>query len=78
VLEVAVVARRDDEGMIKPEAWVVLNHADDAGDAMADDLRRHCRDGLAHYKYPRWFNFVDDLPKTATGKIQRFRLREIR
>ncbi len=78
VLEVAVVARRDDEGMIKPEAWVVLNHAADAGDAMADDLRRHCRDGLAHYKYPRWFNFVDDLPKTATGKIQRFRLRENR
>ena len=38
----------------------------------------HCRDGLAHYKYPRWFHFVDDLPKTATGKIQRFRLRAVR
>jgi len=38
-------------------------------------LVAHCRDGLAHYKYPRWFHFIDDLPKTATGKIQRFRLR---
>ena len=35
----------------------------------------HCKAGLARYKYPRWFQFVDALPKTATGKIQRFRLR---
>jgi benzoate-CoA ligase len=43
---------------------------------MVDELRAHCRDGLAHYKYPHWINFVEELPKTATGKIQRFRLRD--
>jgi benzoate-CoA ligase family protein len=76
VLEAAVVGRADPDGLIKPEAFVVLNDAADAGQAMEDELRDHCRDGLAHYKYPRWFNFVDELPKTVTGKIQRFRLRE--
>lgn len=78
VLEAAVVGRADEDGLIKPEAFVVPNDRSDAGDAdvaLGEELREHCRDGLAHYKYPRWFNFVDDLPKTATGKIQRFRLR---
>ncbi len=75
VLEAAVVARADDDELIKPEAFVVLNDSADAGDAMATELLEHCKDGLARYKYPRWFNFVDELPKTATGKIQRFQLR---
>ena len=75
VLEAAVVGRADADGLIKPEAFVVLNDAADAGQDLAADLRAHCRDKLARYKYPRWFNFVDELPKTATGKIQRFRLR---
>jgi benzoate-CoA ligase family protein len=76
VLEAAVVAHADEDGLIKPAAYVVLNDAADASDDMETALIRHCRDGLAHYKYPRWLHFVDDLPKTATGKIQRFRLRE--
>ena len=76
VLEAAVVGRRDENQLIKPEAWVVLNDAADAGEALDAALRAHCRDGLDHYKYPRWFNFVEELPKTATGKIQRFKLRE--
>ncbi len=75
VLEAAVVGRADDNELIKPEAFIVLNNADDAGDEMAAELLEHCKSGLARYKYPRWFNFVEDLPKTATGKIQRFRLR---
>ena len=75
VLEAAVVGHADEDGLIKPAAYVVLNDPEDAGDALEDALVAHCRDGLAHYKYPRWFHFVDDLPKTATGKIQRFRLR---
>jgi len=75
VLEAAVVARADDDDLIKPEAFIVLNDAGDAGDGLADELLEHCNDGLARYKYPRWFNFVEELPKTATGKIQRFRLR---
>ena len=64
--------------MIKPEAFVVLNgRPDRAGDAHE---WRSCAStagpvGLTRYKYPRWFNFVDQLPKTTTGKIQRFKLR---
>ncbi len=76
MLEAAVVGRADADGLIKPEAHVVLNNAADGGDALAAALTQHCRDGLDHYKYPRWFNFTAELPKTATGKIQRFRLRE--
>ena len=75
VLEAAVVGRPDTDELIKPEAFVVLNNAGDASDSLADDLLKHCQDGLARYKYPRWVNFVDELPKTATGKIQRFKLR---
>jgi benzoate-CoA ligase family protein len=77
VLEAAVVGHKNEEGLIKPAAYVVLNNPSEAGEATEAELIQHCRDGLAHYKYPRWFHFVDDLPKTATGKIQRFRLREI-
>ena len=48
------------------------------GRSAAEELLQHCKQGLARYKYPRWFNFVDSLPKTATGKIQRFKLRAAR
>ncbi|MFQ5562707.1 MAG: benzoate-CoA ligase family protein [Parvularculaceae bacterium] len=75
VLEAAVVGRPDDDGMIKPAAFVVLNDIDDAGDALCEELRQHCKKGLTKYKYPRWFSFVENLPKTATGKIQRYKLR---
>ena len=75
VLEAAVVGRPDDDLLTKPEAWVVLNDHADAGEVLEQALRDHCRDALDHYKYPRWFNFVEELPKTATGKIQRFKLR---
>ncbi len=73
VLEAAVIGRADADGMIKPEAWVVLKET--AVEDIEAALVEHCKQGLASYKYPRWFRFVTDLPKTATGKIQRFRLR---
>jgi acyl-coenzyme A synthetase/AMP-(fatty) acid ligase len=76
VLEAAVVGRADEEDLIKPEAFVTLNDPAKASDEMSEALLKHCQDGLARYKYPRWINFVDDLPKTATGKIQRFKLRQ--
>ena len=76
VLEAAVVGRADDDELIKPEAYIVLNHASDASEALVAELLDHCQTGLARYKYPRWINFVDELPKTATGKIQRFKLRK--
>ncbi|MEK9644778.1 MAG: benzoate-CoA ligase family protein [Alphaproteobacteria bacterium] len=75
VLEVGVVGREDEDGLVKPEAYIILKDNSDASDALAGELLEHCKTGLARYKYPRWFNFVEDLPKTATGKIQRFKLR---
>ncbi|MCW5774109.1 MAG: benzoate-CoA ligase family protein [Rhodospirillaceae bacterium] len=75
VLEAAIVGRADADGLIKPEAWIVLKEPAADPAALEADLREHCKKGLAPYKYPRWFKFVDELPKTATGKIQRFKLR---
>jgi benzoate-CoA ligase len=76
VLEAAVVGAEDADGLVKPLAFVVL-HRDVARDEELEAaLKAHVKDTLAPYKYPRWIEFVDDLPKTATGKIQRFRLRE--
>ncbi len=76
VLEAAVVGRTDGDGLLKPAAFVVLNDPADAADSLAEELRAFCQDGLARYKYPRWVHFETELPKTATGKIQRYRLRE--
>ncbi|HED15120.1 MAG TPA: benzoate-CoA ligase family protein [Gammaproteobacteria bacterium] len=77
VLEAAIIGRKDTNDLIKPAAYIVLNHPEDAGEALQRELHDHCRAGMAHYKYPRWFTFVAELPKTATGKIQRFKLREL-
>lgn len=75
VLEAGVVGREDNDGLVKPEAHIILKEHGDANNELAAELLEHCKDGLARYKYPRWFNFVEELPKTATGKIQRFKLR---
>ena len=75
VLEAAVVGRADAAGLIKPEAHIILQDPDEAGETLTAELLAHCKKGLAPYKYPRWFQFVAELPKTATGKIQRFKLR---
>jgi benzoate-CoA ligase len=75
VLECAVVAWLDGDGLIKPKAFVVLKTEGKAGDAFARALQDHVKAQLAPFKYPRWIEFRSDLPKTATGKIQRFKLR---
>jgi len=75
VLEAAVVGQADDKDLIKPKAYIILNDGQ-GSDALADDLKAFVKDRLAPYKYPRWIEFVDELPKTATGKIQRFKLRQ--
>ena len=73
VLEAAVIGKVDSEGLTKTKAFVVLK----AGIAATEDeLRAFVKERLAPYKYPRFIEFVTDLPKTATGKIQRFKLRE--
>jgi len=71
VLEAAVVARRDADGLEKPRAFVVLKSPVATG-----ALQDFVKDRIGKWKYPRWIDLVDELPKTATGKIQRFRLRD--
>jgi 4-hydroxybenzoate-CoA ligase len=76
VLEAAVIGRADRDGLIKPKAFVVLKETDHDTDALVIELQTHVKERVGVWKYPRWIEFVDGLPKTATGKIQRFRLRE--
>jgi acyl-coenzyme A synthetase/AMP-(fatty) acid ligase len=75
VLEAAVIGQADADQLIKPKAIVVLKQAGGGGPALTEELTSLCRKSLAPYKYPRWIEYAADLPKTATGKIQRFRLR---
>jgi len=77
VLEAAVVGSPDASGLVKPEAYVVLRDGTAGNDALASELMQHCKTALAPYKFPRLIHFVVELPKTATGKIQRFRLRQV-
>jgi benzoate-CoA ligase len=73
VLEAAVIGVADSDELVKPKAFVVLKPGHSADQ---EELKAHVKHQLAPYKYPRWVEFVSELPKTATGKIQRFRLRE--
>jgi 4-hydroxybenzoate-CoA ligase len=75
VLEAAVVPEADAEGLLKPKAYVVLR-ADAKTDGLQEALKEHVKQKIGVWKYPRWIEVVGSLPKTATGKIQRFKLRE--
>jgi len=75
VVECAVVGAKDEADLVKPKAFVVLGEGYDPSDAFAEELIEYCVEKMAAYKRPRWIVFLDDLPKTATGKIQRFKLR---
>lgn len=75
VLETAVVGHCDDDELVKPKAFIILKDDVQPSDHMAEELKGFVKERLAPFKYPRWIEFVDDLPKTATGKIQRFKLR---
>ena len=77
VLEAAVVGHEDRDGLTKPKAFVILRETGTETDreALAEALKSHVKDRIGVWKYPRWIAFVETLPKTATGKIQRFRLR---
>ena len=74
VLEVAVIGVKDADELVKPKAYIVFKSGQNA---TTDELKVHVKQHLAPYKYPRWFEFVTELPKTATGKIQRFKLRQM-
>jgi len=75
VWECAVVPAEDEDGLIKPLAYVVPNVGHSPGAELALELMEFVKREIAPYKYPRWIEFVSELPKTATGKIQRFKLR---
>jgi len=75
VLETGVIGDTDADGLLKPKAFVLLKSEFKPSDELRLELQNHVKSKLAPYKYPRWVEFVDDLPKTVTGKIQRFRLR---
>ena len=73
VLEAAVIGKEDTDGLTKTKAFVVLKAGAQASE---DELKTFVKERLAPYKYPRFIEFVTELPKTATGKIQRYKLRE--
>ncbi|TAK48651.1 MAG: benzoate-CoA ligase family protein [Xanthobacteraceae bacterium] len=75
VLEAAVVPHEDDEGLLKPKAFIVLKDGV-SREGIEESLKNHVKSNVGMWKYPRWIEIVDALPKTATGKIQRFKLRE--
>jgi len=75
VLECAVVGAPDADNLIKPKAFVVLKNGFSPSDQLADEIKAYVKKTLAHYKYPRWIEFVPELPKTATGKIKRYMLK---
>ena len=76
ILEAAVVGKEDSDGLIKPKAFVVLKPGVAADAALREELKEHVKATAGAWKYPRWIEVREELPKTATGKIQRFKLRE--
>ena len=74
VLEAAVVAHLDEAGLEKPKAFLVLNSGVETA-GIHDELQDFVKEQIGKWKYPLWIELVPDLPKTATGKIQRFKLR---
>jgi 4-hydroxybenzoate-CoA ligase len=76
VLEAAVVGKEDADGLIKPKAFIVLRNGFAADERLMETLRVHVKQCAGPWKYPRWIDFCPALPRTATGKLQRFKLRE--
>jgi 4-hydroxybenzoate-CoA ligase len=77
VLEAAVIGKKDADGLIKPKAFIVLRNGFAADERLIETLRVHVKECAGPWKYPRWIDIRPDLPRTATGKIQRFKLREL-
>jgi benzoate-CoA ligase family protein len=76
VLEAAVIGKEDQDGLVKPKAFVVLKQGHAADERLIEALQTHVKDKAGPWKYPRWIEMRSELPKTATGKIQRFMLRQ--
>jgi 4-hydroxybenzoate-CoA ligase len=76
VLEAAVIGKEDGDGLVKPKAFIVLKDGYAADERLTETLRGYVKERAGPWKYPRWIDFRPDLPRTATGKIQRFKLRD--
>jgi 4-hydroxybenzoate-CoA ligase len=76
VLEAAVIGKEDRDGLMKPKAFIVLKNGYTADEQLLETLRRYVKERAGPWKYPRWIDIRPDLPRTATGKLQRFKLRE--
>jgi 4-hydroxybenzoate-CoA ligase len=76
VLEAAVIGKEDRDGLMKPKAFIVLENGYAADEDLLETLRLHVKERAGPWKYPRWIDVRSDLPRTATGKLQRFKLRE--
>jgi 4-hydroxybenzoate-CoA ligase len=76
VLEAAVIGKPDADGLVKPKAFIVLKNGYIADDSLLEKLKVHVKQHAGPWKYPRWIDVRSDLPHTATGKIQRFKLRD--
>jgi 4-hydroxybenzoate-CoA ligase len=76
VLEAAVIGKEDADGLIKPKAFIVLKNGVAADEGLLDRLKSHVKEKAGAWKFPRWIVLRTDLPRTATGKIQRFKLRD--
>jgi 4-hydroxybenzoate-CoA ligase len=77
VLEAAVIGKQDSDGLVKPKAFIVLRNGFRADDGLLEILRVHVKQCAGPWKYPRWIDIRTDLPRTATGKLQRYKLREL-
>jgi 4-hydroxybenzoate-CoA ligase len=76
VLEAAVIGKEDADGLVKPKAFIVLRNGYTADDSLFETLKIHVKQQAGPWKYPRWIELRSALPRTATGKIQRFKLRD--
>jgi 4-hydroxybenzoate-CoA ligase len=77
VLEAAVIGKEDADGLVKPKAFIVLRNGFAADERLIETLRVHVKQCAGPWKYPRWIDICLDLPRTATGKLQRFKLRDL-
>ena len=76
--EAAVVPAQDEDGLIKPRAFVVLGtSAAQDSKQLFEELKSHVKNAIGPWKYPRWINVLDELPKTSSGKVQRYLLRDM-
>lgn len=77
VLECGVIGAADKEGLLKPKAFIVLKEGNTPSAELTKEIQNYVKENAAPFKYPRWVEYVDELPKTPTGKLQRFKLREL-